>query len=143
MVISEESHPGLAALIGRRADISERIWAHYDHAREKHPHFCDRLTPTSSRTDTALMLPMLRKTIKALASRGALGWDTLLECEKWEVFDAIDKGDTTAAVEECYDCIAVLLRVIDALEEQETATGLPFCFTREDADNMAEAEGGR
>lgn len=37
----------------------------------------------------------------------------------WEVFEALVSGDKTHAVEELYDCVAVLLRTIDVLEGRQ------------------------
>ena len=51
-------------------------------------------------------------------------WDTLLNCEVWEVHDALFRGDNAHAVEECYDAIAVLLRVVDVIEGRQ-ALGKP------------------
>ena len=46
-------------------------------------------------------------------------WDTLLNCEVWEVHDALLRGDNANAVEKCYDAIAVLLRVVDVIEGRQ------------------------
>ena len=51
-------------------------------------------------------------------------WDTLLNCGVWEVHDALLHGDNAHAVDECYDAIAVLLRVVDVIEGRQ-ALGKP------------------
>lgn len=105
------------------APHAERIRDHYAHAREKHPYFCDWVAPDGrhkdSRERVERILNRLRITVERNAKTGNLGWDDLLDCEVWEVFDALIRGDKAQAVEECYDAIAVLLRTIDALEGRQ------------------------
>lgn len=48
-----------------------------------------------------------------------LGWNAILECKMLEVHEALANGDKAHAVEELYDCIAVLLRTIDVLEGRQ------------------------
>ena len=99
------------------------ILKHYAHAREKHPYFCDWVKPDATNDkDTkrvASGLAYVRKRLKDAIDRHNLGWDDLLDCEVWEVLDALVKGDTAHAVEECYDAIAVLIRTIDVLEGRQ------------------------
>lgn len=64
-------------------------------------------------------LKKIREDIAKDIDTQELIWDTLLNCEVWEVHEAIMKGDTAQAVEECYDAIAVLLRVVDVLEGRQ------------------------
>lgn len=45
--------------------------------------------------------------------------ETLANCEVAEICDAIARGDKAAAIEECYDVIAVLLRMVDVLEGRQ------------------------
>lgn len=108
------------SMLMHRAETESRIWAHYEHAREKHPHFCDWLRPVHNDVpDPALMLDRLRRLIDKDGKSGMLCWETLVACENWEVIDAIVHGNYDSAVEECFDCIAVLLRVIDVLEGRQ------------------------
>lgn len=98
----------------------EKIQKHYLHAKEKHPYFCDRLLNYDGDADYHLtrIQNALQRTRSALASKEISGED-VLTCDILEVIEAFLKGDTAAAVEECYDCIAVLLRVIDVLEGRQ------------------------
>lgn len=110
--------------IERRTDATERIWTHYDHAKEKHPYFCDSLYPNDYTRDMAQRrckneLSACRELIKKQMSYGILQWDLLLNCEVWEAHEAIANRDKAHAVEECYDAIAVLLRTIDVLEGRQ------------------------
>ncbi len=95
-----------------------RIREHYDHARKKHPYFCDIITCLSdSGADTHL--DIYRSTLRAEKEAEAVETGTLLGCEFYEAMQAYTHGDTAHAVEECYDAIAVLLRTIDVLEGRQ------------------------
>lgn len=101
----------------------DRVRAHYAHAIEKHPYFCDWVAPKGTDADIKLkiarQLEWCRDRLRAGIERGMLGWDDLLDCEMWEVFEALANGDKAHAVEELYDMIAVCLRTIDVLEGRQ------------------------
>ena len=97
----------------------EKIKEHYDHAREKHPYFCDILVPYMYSTeDSDGHLRVLRNVLKN-AKPGSFTMTDALNCEVEEMLNAIVHGETENAIEECYDAIAVLLRVIDVLEGRQ------------------------
>ena len=98
-----------------------RIERHYLHAKEKHPYFCDRLIPENyTQDDSEALLRMLRGDIAEGKRYSSLyAFANVLDCEIAEAECAVAKGDTAAAVEECYDAIAVLLRVVDVLEGRQ------------------------
>lgn len=103
----------------------DKIASHYAHARKKHPRFCDWVqphgkTPEAVSKKIAFTLAKIRKHIKDNAKKHVLGWDDLLNCEVWEVFEALATGNKAQAVEELYDCIAILLRTIDVLEGRQS-----------------------
>lgn len=104
------------------------IIKHYAHAREKHPYFCDWIGPTNkSPCDVERVkkqLAISRRCIKRNMKLGRLGWDDILDCEVWEVFDALVRGDRAQAVEELYDCAVVCLLAIDVIEGRQ-ALGKP------------------
>ncbi len=108
-------------------EMVESIATHYRHAVEKHPYFCDVLLPfpydvliAEDAIDEIREGLILRRTdIKDLVAAKKLTPDVLLKCEQYEVYEAIARKDTAAAVDECYDCIAVLLRMIDVLEGRQ------------------------
>lgn len=113
----------------------EKIREHYEHAKSKHPYFCDKIAPVDLDKEdreglvdyieaVKMRLSDMRSNIKVLIKKGELDWNDLVLCELCEVDEAIANGDTTAAVEECYDAIAVLLRVVDVLEGRQ-ALGNP------------------
>ena len=108
-------------LDGKTVGAIER---HYFDAKEKHPYFCDRLIPGKDYADDvgaeiANNLKAIRERIRRAILTRRLEWDELLNCEVWEVHEAVYHGDKPHAVEECYDCIAVLLRVVDVLEGRQ------------------------
>lgn len=115
--------------VERRCDATNRIWTHYDHAREKHPYFCDSLLPDYLLRDNikeriVRNLAFARRRIKAGVRDHNLMWNEIADCEVWEATEAMFNGDNSAAVEELYDVIAVLLRTIDVLEGRQ-ALGKP------------------
>ena len=100
-----------------------KIREHYEHAKAKHPYFCDMLNPNIDQTHLIMSvntkLTKIRNSIAEDIKDRDLIWDTLLNCEVWEVHEAIANDDTDHAVKECYDAIAVLLRVVDVLEGRQ------------------------
>lgn len=97
---------------------SRRLREHYTHAREKHPYFCDIITCLSE-VGSDTHLDIYRATLRAESENEAVEAGTLLGCEFYEAIQAYTHGDTAHAVEELYDCIAVLLRTIDVLEGRQ------------------------
>ena len=100
------------------AQHSDRICKHYAHAKEKHPYFCDEITGYSSFT-ASLRLKQMRDLIDWRKSHKCVTAEMLLRCELLEAEDAYLRGDKAQAVEELYDCVAVLLRTIDVLEGRQ------------------------
>ncbi len=98
--------------------VESRIWAHYDHARTKHPHFCDELTRWEQHAAMLLEYES-RRNLATRVEIGDFGADDVLQCELAELMNAVLNGHTADAIEEAYDCIAVLLRVIDVLEGRQ------------------------
>lgn len=106
----------------------EKIREHYEHAKAKHPYFCDGLLPTDTDSGWSkgevlqkivLELRLARDRIEVGGKIGNRLWNEILNCEVWELAEAIYHKNTTAAVEEAYDAIAVLLRVVDVLEGRQ------------------------
>lgn len=104
----------------RRAHVVCDIWEHYEHAREKHPYFCDELlSPTLPPTYHEEVLSGTRRMLLTEQSFNRLRALSLLECEEDELRLAISRDDISNAIEKSFDCIAVLLRVIDVLEGRQ------------------------
>ena len=106
-------------------EVVSAIERHYKHAKEKHPYFCDIICHDKTYFDSAsFLLDDHRQRIRCSIDSKTLFWGDLLGCEMYEALVEIGNGKTAAAVEECYDAIAVLLRVVDVLEGRQ-ALGRP------------------
>lgn len=116
---------------------SDRCATHYAHAREKHPYFCDWMQPgqydRKNIEQIKKNLAFARSRIEYGVLTHKLGWDDLLSCEVWEVFEALVRGDTASAIDELYDTIAVCLRAIDVLEGRQKL-GKPATISGDDAE---------
>lgn len=102
--------------------MERRIWTHYDHAREKHPYFCDTLLPFGMKRFPDFWEDLLkgsRGELSEYTKGGCVPAKSAYNCELSEMEAAIAHNDTPAAIEKCYDVIAVLLRVIDVLEGRQ------------------------
>lgn len=108
----------------------------YFNAKEKHQYFCDGITGgdvyglVSENSHKFSYhgqheyysgeLGLRRDEVRHRSKNGTLKAEHVLACEYHEMLEAYARGDTAAAVEECYDAIAVLLRVVDVLEGRQT-----------------------
>lgn len=102
------------------AAVVLKIAEHYCHAKRKHPYFADRLFIDDNDAKWAKTdLASVRMILNIELEQGKVYAETLANCEVAEVCDAIARGDKAAAVEECYDAIAVLLRMVDVLEGRQ------------------------
>jgi hypothetical protein len=114
------------------ADLNfEKIRAHYEHAKDAHPYFCDGLTiidlgmsPAAAEMLAQQRLDRSCDVLKSGVRYGDVLFYEVLDCEVWEAIFALAHGDKAAALEEIYDAIAVLLRVVDVLEGRQ-ALGVP------------------
>ena len=100
----------------------DKIVEHYNHAREKHPYFCDwspLQTTKHFKKKMTEALRMARETLEFAVANNEVEWIDVFDCEKFEALVALASGDKTQAVEELYDCIAVCLRTIDVLEGRQ------------------------
>ena len=96
---------------------ARRITDHYLHAREKHPYFCDGiLSPVE---DYKGALANQRSRLADERSCGMVAACDLVDCELLEAYVEAANGKDAHAVEELYDCVAVLLRTIDVLEGRQ------------------------
>jgi DNA-binding GntR family transcriptional regulator len=103
-----------------KEEVIEKIREHYAHAKLKHPHFCDKLSGYD-KSFIKKLLEYHRAGLTAETIQNRIEANRVFLCEFYEIFDAIADGDKAAAVEECYDAIAVLLRMVDMLEESEVS----------------------
>ncbi len=98
-------------LDGKTVGAIER---HYFHAREKHPYFCDGILSPVEDYESALANQRIR--IAEAARCNMASACDLIDCELLEAYVEIAKNNTDAAIEECYDVVATVLRVIDVLK---------------------------
>lgn len=96
----------------------DSICEHYAHAREKHPYFCDRITCLSS-VGADTHLDIWRSLLAAEIKVSDIEANTVLMCEIYEAIQAYTHGDISHAIEELYDCAAVVLRMIDVMKGRQ------------------------
>lgn len=89
----------------------EKIIEHYNKAKLKHPVFCTAIT-TKKKCNADTMLGLYR----CLADEKKTAEFIALE-ELYEAITAYIDGDRYHAIEECYDTIAVLIRMIEFMEK--------------------------
>ena len=97
-------------LDGKTVGAIER---HYFHAREKHPYFCDHFAHLTPRLED------IRETLAGEQLRGDIAAHDVLMCEIAEMEEEMRAGNGERAVDEAFDAIAVLLRIIDVLEGRQ------------------------
>lgn len=103
------------------AAVVLKIAEHYCHAKRKHPHFADMLFlwDDNDTEEAKRYLESARMLLNIERKQGRVYAETLENCEVAEICEALARGDKAAAVEECYDAIAVLLRMVDVLEGRQ------------------------
>ena len=102
------------------AEVYLKIVEHYCHARAKHPYFADLMfLDENNAADAKRYLGIIRTILSIERKKGELCAEALFNCEVAEICEAISRGDNAHAVDECYDAIAVLLRMVDVLEGRQ------------------------
>ena len=101
------------------------IARHYHNAKTKHPYFADLVSLDEADAELARRkLGIIRFLLQVEQKQGEVYAETLANCELAEAWEAYARGDKAAAVSECYDVIAVMLRIIDVIEGRQ-ALGKP------------------
>lgn len=101
-------------------EVVLRITEHYCHAKSKHPYFADMMFLDENDAEEAKAnLGTVRMLLRTELKQGEVYAETLVNCEVAEICDAIARGHNAHAVDECYDAIAVLLRMVDVLEGRQ------------------------
>ena len=95
-----------------------KIIEHYEHAVKKHPYFADKFY-IDDIIDPDECLRVVRSELRYNSSIGNVDTLDVLKCEIMEIMSAQKHGEVEHAKEECYDAIAVLLRMIDVLENRQ------------------------
>ncbi len=107
-----------------RPEVAAKVAEHYEHARRKHPYFAHTLFLERDAFEAAKTLARTRRCLDFERGEGEVVAETVLNCEICEATHALACGDKPHAVEEIYDAIAVLLRIVDVIEGRQ-ALGNP------------------
>ena len=98
--------------------VIDKIESHLYKACVKHPDFGVRL-PKQTVLAAEASLHICRENLVRKTSLGLVAPDDLLACEMAEVWGAYAKGDIDNAIDEIYDAIAVLMRLVARLEAEK------------------------
>ena len=100
-------------------DFLKRATAHYDHAVESHPRFCDYLAESKCVEFARADLAWAREDLALNAKENRSTFSEVLDKEIAETLLAIVEGRGEAAVEAAYDAIAVIMRAISVVEGRQ------------------------
>lgn len=100
------------------------ILKHYAHAKEKHPYFCDGITPfdigyAPMSQPYEEVVDERRDVVANKAIKHSLLLEHLIDCEYSEVLCEYDRGNNALAVQKLYDLVVLCLRTIDVLEGRQ------------------------
>ena len=116
--------------------VVAKIAAHYRHARAKHPRFADEMFVGEKGKTFAEEAKSRLEIWRMILTVGKPDAESVLMCELAEAREAYAQGNKATAVEELYDTVAVLLRMVDVLEGRQ-ALGDP---AKEDAKTKGEMQ---
>ena len=103
--------------IPKPKDFEARANRHLVNAMTKHPYFADGFYEPANYDINAIdMLDFARIHLKKHIEIGHVDVVDVLGCEVWEIMDAYVTGHPDQAISECYDAIAVLMRMIMVFE---------------------------
>ena len=105
------------------SDFNRRAYEHFVKAIGKHPRFADALFAENVADDAKCALEQTRGEIGYLAAHNWLDAAVLAICELEEAQLAHAQGDKAACVEELYDAVAVLMRMIAVVEGKQRLGG--------------------
>ena len=104
-------------------DFYQRAASHFLKALRKHPRFADALFGDDAADDAQDVLDAMRRELDYLAKNNWLDASALATCEIAEAQLANAHGDKAACVDELYDAVAVLMRMIAAVEGKQKLGG--------------------
>ena len=99
--------------------FAHKALLHYAKALRKHPRFADALFSEDETDDAKCALEQTRGEIGYLAAHNWLDAVVLAICELEEAQLAHAQGDKAACVDELYDAVAVLMRMIAVVEGKQ------------------------
>ena len=97
----------------------QKIKEHYNHAREKHPDFVDRLLTNDNLHSADEHLKARRGFLVECKENKRVSAEAVVNCEFAEAVCAIAWREDKRAIEELYDTIAALLRIVDVIEGRQ------------------------
>ena len=97
--------------------------SHFLKAVRKHPYFADVLFSNGVLCDAEDRLTRIRDQVVYFAHCRWLDGTILAECEVAEALVAYLRGDKAACVDELYDAVAVLMRMIAVVEGKQKLGG--------------------
>ena len=96
---------------------------HFAKALRKHPRFADALFSEDEKEDAEFLLERARAEVDYLTKNNWLDAGMLAMCELDEAQLAHARGDKAACVDELYDAVAVLMRMIAVVEGRQKLGG--------------------
>ena len=106
------------------SDFAARAYEHFAKALRKHPRFADALFANPEVANAAKALADARRWLAHLEAHGELDGAMLAMCELDEAQLAHAQGDKAACVDELYDAVAVLMRMIATVEGKQKLGGV-------------------
>ena len=104
-------------------DFAHNAALHYAKALRKHPRFADALFGDDAADDAQDVLDAMRRELDYLAKNNWLDASALATCEICEAQLANAHGDKAACVDELYDAVAVMMRMIAVVEGKQKLGG--------------------
>ena len=105
------------------ADFAHNAALHFAKAVRKHPRFADKMFGNYSYDEAKDDLDYVRRMLCEDERKGRLMAEALLLCETAEAEVAYHSGDASACVDELYDAVAVLMRMIAVVEGKQKLGG--------------------
>ena len=121
--MTEETKAYMEANAAMPADFTRHAYEHFAKAVRKHPRFADALFSEDAADDAKGALEQARREIGYLAAHNWLDGDSLTQCEIAEAQFAYTQGDKATCVDELYDAVAVLMRMIAVVEGRQKLGG--------------------
>ena len=104
-------------------DFAFNAASHFLKAVRKHPRFADALFGDDAADDAQDVLDAMRRELDYLEKNNWLDASALATCEIAEAQLANAQGDNAACVDELYDAVAVLMRMIAVVEGKQKLGG--------------------
>ena len=118
-MIDPETGRFIAAAEMMPDDFYQRAASHYLKAVRKHPRFADALFPTADVAEAGQSVQEVRDLVAHFVSNGVIDSVMLALCEIAEAQFENAMHNKSACVDELYDAVAVLMRMIAVVEGRQ------------------------